>query len=95
MRSDRRTAEGQRPSYDELRAAAAEVGRALARARGLSPDSWFKGLPAYLSVLPVDLLRLFANDEAIWTKVAEHHGMTLEEWRNEDAELFSPMHPRA
>ena len=79
------------PTYDELRLAAAEAGRALARARGLDPDGWFKGLPAYLSVMPYQLLRLFAEDDALWTAVASHHGLSLDQWKDEVLEVFDPM----
>ena len=78
------------PSYAELRMAAADVGRALARARGLDPDGWFKGLPAYLSVLPYHLLRLFTHEDDLWAAVAAHHGLTLPEWRDELLDLFQP-----
>lgn len=80
-----------RPPLDELQRAAREVGQALARARGRDPQSFFHGLPSWYSMLPLALAALFARDEALWTEIAAHHGMTLDEWRDSFFDLFEPM----
>ena len=80
-----------RPPLDELQRAAREVGEALARARGRDPQSFFHGLPSWYSMLPLALAALFARDEALWTEIAAHHGMTLDEWRDSFLDLFEPM----
>ena len=80
-----------RPPLDELQRAAREVGEALARARGRDPQSFFHGLPSWYSMLPLALAALFARDEALWTDIAAHHGMTLGGWRDSSLDLFEPM----
>ena len=80
-----------RPPLDELQRAAREVGEALARARGRDPQSFFHGLPSWYSMLPLALAALFARDEALWTDIAAHHGMTLGGWRYSSLDLFEPM----
>jgi hypothetical protein len=82
-----------RPPLDELQRAAREVGQALARARGRDPQSFFHGLPSWYSMLPLALAALFARDEALWTEIAAHRGMTLAEWRDSFLDLFEPMSP--
>ena len=80
-----------RPPLDDLQRAAREVGEALARARGRDPQSFFHGLPSWYSMLPLALAALFARDEALWTDIAAHHGMTLGGWRDSSLDLFEPM----
>jgi hypothetical protein len=80
-----------RPPLDALQRAAREVGEALARARGRDPQSFFHWLPSWYSMLPLALAALFTRDEALWTEIAAHHGMTLGEWRDSSLDLFEPM----
>lgn len=80
-----------RPSLEELQWAAREVGEALARARGRDPQSFFHGLPSWFAMLPLTLASLFAADEELWSRIAAHHGMTLEEWRDSYQDWFEPV----
>jgi hypothetical protein len=80
-----------RPPLDDLQRAAREVGEALARARGRAPQSFLHGLPSWYSMLPPALAVLFAGDDLLWTQIATHHGMTLDEWRDSLLDLFEPM----
>ncbi|HEX7152260.1 MAG TPA: hypothetical protein VF618_12300 [Thermoanaerobaculia bacterium] len=80
-----------RPPLDELQRAAREAGEALSRARGRDPQSFFHGLPSWYSMLPLAFAALFARDEALWSQIAAHHGMTIDEWRDSFLDLFEPM----
>jgi hypothetical protein len=80
-----------RPPLEELQQAAREVGEALARARGRDPQSFFHGFPSWYSMLPLALASLFARDEVLWTEIAAHHGMTLDEWRASSLDWFEPI----
>ena len=80
-----------RPALGDLQRAARQVGEALARARGRDPQSFLHGLPSWYSMLPPALATLFCRDEVLWTEIATHHGMTLDEWRHSSHELFEPM----
>lgn len=80
-----------RRSLDDLQRATREVGEALARARGRDPQSFSYGLPSWYSMLLPVLAALFARDEAVWNKIAAHHGMTLDEWRDSLLDLFEAM----
>ena len=82
-----------RPPLEELQRAAREVGEALARARGRDPQSYLYDLPSWLAMLPPALVGLFARDEVLWTQIAAHHGMTLDEWRDSLLDLFEPIRP--
>lgn len=80
-----------RPSLKELHRAAREVGEALARARARDPQSFFHGLPSWFAMLPLTFASLFAADEELWSSIAAHHGMTLEEWRDSYLDWFEPV----
>jgi hypothetical protein len=67
------------------------VGEALARARGRDPQSFFHGFPSWFAMLPLTFASLFAADEELWSRIAAHHGMTLEEWRDSYLGCFEPV----
>lgn len=83
-----------RPPLEELQRAAREVGEALARARGRDPQSYFYDVPSWYAMLPPTLAALFARNDALWTEIAAHNGMTLTEWRESLLDLFEPMESR-
>lgn len=80
-----------RPSLDDLQRASREVGEALARARGRDPQSLFYGVPSWYAMLPPTLAVLFSRDDVLWTQIAVHNGMTLDDWRDSLLDLFEPM----
>jgi hypothetical protein len=65
------------PDRREIRKAVKEMGRALARARGLDPDGWRFGLPAWYGQLPPTLAVLFRKAD-FWREVAKREGTTLD-----------------